>query len=435
MIQNVLSKNRKFIKQNIFSYFVIVFNILTSLYAVRANIITLNKDLYGVWILAFSSITMLSIFHFGFTNVATFRYNIFKQKNQIANFFTYNLYVIIIQSIVSVCAVLILVMFSSNILNNAGYQDVFEDIMILAIPGIILTIICSYLEAVMYYNFNFIYHRNFLELLRLGILNLLFVFALDIWEDLRVFPLVYTIVALLSLVITFVLFSTREKIVFSFSKIDFLYIKNNLNDSFSYWLLGLSATFISLIDVFFISSFKSDLGLVTMYSQSFRLQDIALKFIKKITEIKGPKILEMVVSGNTKVVVDIYKKLLAVSLVLSIAASLSISFLGKYILEYWLDDKIIFDDKLIFILSLICITSSIHWVLWNFSNLTGQQRKVKWIVVLEICLNFMLSYIFMINFGIWGLGVASMLSNAVTIAYMYSLFLKYEEQATLVVTE
>jgi O-antigen/teichoic acid export membrane protein len=428
MVQSVLKKNSKFIKQNIFSYFVIIFNILSSLYAVRENIIVLNKELYGVWILAFSSISLILIFHFGFINVATFRYSVFRQKNQMSDFFTYNLYVIVVQVLISLLAVYLLILFSGNILNKSIYQDVFQDIMLLAIPGLLFTIISTYLEAVMYFNFKFIYHRNFLELLRLGIMNLLFVYGLNFWKDVRVFSLIYTFVAFLALSITFLLFQTKEKIVFNFTRKHLYYIKDNLNDSFSYWLLSLSSIFVSFIDVFFISTFKSDLGLVTMYSQSFRLQDIALKFIKKITEIKGPKILEKVQEGNTKVVIDIYQKLLLISLILAVLASFLISLFGKYILEYWLDDKIVFDGRLITILSFICITSSIHLVFWNFCSLTGQQQKIKWVIVLEIFLNFSLSYIFMLNFGIWGLGVASMISNSVTILYMYRLFYRYKQQ-------
>jgi len=420
-----VKKNKKFVVYNLVAYAIIVFNIISSLYAVRENLSLLHKDLYSVWVLIFATINILGIFHFGFNSVAIFKYNEYKKDNNLTTFFSSNFAIAFYQSLIVCCVVVVLYNFSHVIISDSKYVPVFNNLLLLALPGVIFSAFSSYLEAILYYNFKFVFHRNILELLRIGILNLMFVVGLNCYEDVRILPIIYSIVALISFSYTLYKYLNQEKITLKLSKVESSYVVKNMHDGFSFWILSVSSYVITQTDVFFISMIKSDISLVTMYSQSFRLQDIVLKFIKKIAEIKAPKTLSLYNSGNHSAVVDIYKKLLKINLLLSTIAFLGISFLGKYVLEIWLNKTIIFDQTLIVVLSLICITGSIHWVLWNFCNLTGLQKKVRNIVVIEILSNLILSYILLKNFGLVGLGIASIISNSITIIYIYSLFAKY----------
>jgi O-antigen/teichoic acid export membrane protein len=192
--------------------------------------------------------------------------------------------------------------------------------------------------------------------------------------------------------------------------------------------LTFSSVVIAQSDALFISSIKKDLGLVTIYSQSFRLQDIVLKFLKKITEIKGPKILGLYIEGKHNVIIRIYKQLFGLNFILSLGSFFLISMLGKQVLEYWLNYEITFDRKLIISLSLLCITGSLHWVIWNFATITEQQNKIKNVSLIEIVVNLTLSYFLLQKLGVIGLGIASLISNCLTICYGIYLFKQYEKK-------
>ncbi len=431
MLRKIIKENQKFINYNLFSYFVIVFNVLASIYAVRENILILHKELYGVWILAFGMAGILGIFNFGFTAVTIFKFDSFKANNKLAVFFSSNLYIIFIQILITTLAVLVIYKFSYFFVRTEKYTDIFGSLLLLLLPGVLFNAVSAYLEAILYYNFKYIYHKNILEMLRLGVMNVLFVVGLYWFEDIRVLAIIYSFIAVGAFSYSLKRFLSKEKIVIEKKSFNSKYMIENIHNSLSYWLLGISSIIIAQTDVFFISMMNFNMGVVTMYSQSFRLQDIALKIIKKVTEIKGPKILSLFNQGKHEAVADIYNKLLWINLILSIAAFFAIVFTGKYLLEFWLDKAIIFDQRLITVLSLICITSSIHWVLWNFCNLTGQQKRVKVVVIFEILANLVFSFIFIKIWGIIGLGIASLLSNSITIVYTYLLFLRYNKESRL----
>lgn len=425
MLSNLIKSNQTFIRHSLFSYFVLAFNILSSIYAVRENISILQKDLYGVWILVFSISGIMGVLHFGFNTISIFKFNDYKKFGRLQVYFANNLIAILLQVILTIIVFVIVYTLSDLIVNNKEYVEIFKQMFLLALPGIILTSISSYFEAVLFYNFKLIYFRNVLELLRLGILNVIFVILIGLTGNILYLPIAFSVTSLIAFAYSFYRFNKLEKITINMHLVERNYFVRNSHDGFSFWVLGISNYVIAQMDVFFIAMIKGDFGLVTMYSQSFRLQEISLRFIKKITESKAPKILSLYNSGNHKAVTDIYKKLLLINLVLSTVVFVLIAFLGKYILEIWLDKAIIFDQTLIVVLSLICITGSLHWVLWNFCNLTGQQNKVKNIVIIEILSNLIFSCILLKNFGLVGLGIASIISNSITIVYIYSLFAKY----------
>lgn len=425
MFRNLVKSNQKFIKHNLFSYFVIVINILSSIYAVRENLMVLGSELYGVWILVFNSLGILGLLNFGFSTVAIFKFIEYQKEGRLKTFFSVNAIVVFLQLLITIICFIGVLIGAPFIVDSKSKHLIFTDLLLIMLPGLLVNVVSSYFEAILYYNLKFIYHRNLLELLRLGVSNLLYVFGVYYFNDIRIMALIYTLVSFSSFGYTLYKFLGVQKVEIDYSEFKTKYVSDNLSNGLSFWILSFSSFIISQVDVFFISTIKKDLTLVTMYSQSFRLQEISLKFIKKITEIKGPKILALYKEGNRAAVVSIYTKLLKINLLLSSIACLGIIVLGKIVLEFWLDKTIIFDQTLIAVLSVLCITSSLHWVLWNFSNITEQQKRVRAISIIEILLNLVLSYVLIQRMGIIGLGIASMCSNSVTIIYIFQVFRRY----------
>lgn len=426
MLRNLIKSNQKFIKHNIFSYSVIIFNIISSIIAVKHNLHILNKEVYGLWIISFSIISILGLLNLGFNSVLIFQFESYKKKNDLNLFFSSNIFVAIFQLfITSLFFIVIFFFLSKYIVSTKNLVD-FKLLLLIMIPGLFLSIISSYFESILYYNLRFIYFKNLLELLRLGVLNVGFIIGLFFWPNVKVLGIVYSCLSFVILIYTFYKFKKNQVFIIEYSKINVEYFKSNFKNAISFWILSFSSFIITQTDTLFITSIKKDLGLVTIYSQSFRLQDIALKFIKKITEIKGPKILILYNNGNHSGIINIYKQLFSLSLGLSLLSFILICLFGKPLLEFWLNYEIIFDQQLIIVLSLLCISGSLHWVIWNFANITEQQRKFKNISLLEIFLNLVLSYILLQKIGLIGLGIASLISNSFTIIYGIVLFKKYE---------
>ncbi len=427
MFRNLIKSNEKFLKHGLFSYIVIAINILITIIVIKQLLIILTPNIYGVWIIVFNIITILSLLHFGFTAICLFKFKDYVLNNNLKIFFSRNMFVIFFQTTI-ILLFLTLIYFNLDILIKHKSELILAQNMLLcATPGLVFNAISAYFESILYYNLKFIYYRNFLELVRLGIFYILSLVGVLYFNNNPILiPLTYTFLSIITFCYTIYKFNKNVAITIEWKEIKSDYLKDNFKDGFSFWILSFSSFVIAQTDVFFISSYKNDLSLVTMYAQSFRLQDIFLRFIKKITEIKGPKILSLYQAGNHLGVYNIYIKLLKINIILSLLACFIIAILGKIILEYWLDYSLIFDQTLISVLSILCVTGSIHWVFWNFCNITEQQNKIKYISFLEILLNLLLSYFLIRHIGLIGLGIASLISNSITITFMIRLFKIYK---------
>lgn len=427
MLRNLFKNNQVFIKHGLFSSLIIILNILISIIVIRQLLQILTVNTYGVWIITFNIITILSMLHFGFTAISIFKFQDYFQAKTLKVFFSRNLYVVLIQFAFIILTFIIIQSNLKYLIQNKDELILAKKMLLIAFPGLLLNSLSNYIESVLYYNLKFIFYRNLLEFFRLGIFNIIAFIGVYLSGNSLFLPITYSFVAFITFLMSVYKIKSKISIEFDLKEIKSDYLKNNYKNAFSFWILGFSSFVITQTDVFFISYIKKDLSLVTLYAQSFRLQDVILKFIKKITEIKGPIILSLYQSGNHIKVYKIYIKLLKINLILSICAFVFIAFTGKIILEYWLDYKIIFDQTLITILGLICISSSVHWVFWNFCNITEQQNKIKVFSIIEIFTNLILSYILLNKIGLIGLGIASLISNSITIFYMYKLFLNYKK--------
>jgi O-antigen/teichoic acid export membrane protein len=428
MIRNLIKSNEKFIKHSAFSYLVILFNIVSSIIVVKYNLHVFKKELYGLWIITFSIVNLLSLFNLGFNSVLIFKFAQYKKLKALNTLFNSNVIVAVFQISLTIVSFILIYFYLFKFFIDFSNFSNFKSLLLIMLPGLICTIISSFFESILYYNLRFIYFKNLLELFRLGFLNIGFVIGLYFWQNIKVLAISYSIISFLILIYVIFKFKKNQQFSFNLKEGKLSYINENFNNAISFWILTFSSVVISQSDGLFISSIKKDLGLVTLYSQSFRLQDIVLKFIKKITEIKGPKLLGLYTEGKHNVIIRIYKQLFSLNLILSVISFIIISFTGKQILEFWLNYEIIFDQKLIVSLSLLCISGSLHWVIWNFASITEQQKKIKNISLMEIFLNLTLSYFLLHKIGIIGLGIASLISNTFTVLYGIYLFKKYEKK-------
>lgn len=424
-IQELITQNRSFIKQNAFAYAVIIFNIGISLVAIKTNLAILKEDLYGVWIIAFGIANLIILLHFGYSSICIFRFNKYQEEKKLELFFSSNFYIILCQAALTLAVLFSIYYYAHLFIENLKFQSIFKQLLLFITPGITANTFSVYLESVLFFNFRLVLYKNFLDFMKLGIMQLSFIFGLYFWGNVLCLGLIYSLISIVVLGFSFYKFTRVERISISKEGFNPNYMKTNFSDAFSYWIISFSSIFLAQSDVFFISSLKKNLAMVTMYSQSFRLQDIALKFIKKIAESKSPKILQLVKENNHHAVYDIYKKLILINLGLSITAFIGITLTGKIVLEYWLNYQIIFDQQLISVLSLICISASLHWVLWSFCNMTNQHKKIRYFSILEVIVNFTLSYVLIQKIGLIGLGIASISSQLITISYSLYLFRKY----------
>lgn len=161
MLRNLVKTNQKFIKHILFSYGVIIFNIVSSIYSIKEIITILDKDVYGLWIVAINFVGLLGILNFGFHTVAIFQFTHHQNNNTLNKFFSGNFYVIISQIILTLIGFIGLFYYSSFIVSDYSQNILFKDLLILLLPSTIFNIVSVYFEAVLYYNLKFIYQKNF----------------------------------------------------------------------------------------------------------------------------------------------------------------------------------------------------------------------------------------------------------------------------------
>jgi O-antigen/teichoic acid export membrane protein len=431
-LSKLLSSNKKFLQYNLFSYIVILFNIVTTIVTVRSNLDILKADYYGTWLIVLSISGLLGLVHLGFSTIGVFNHTKYKNSGKLALFYNSAFYVLLLQLglLLSIFAGIYFI--APSIIKFTSHIPIFRKMLCLAFPGVIFNVMSGYLEMIMYYNFKQIYHRNILEFLRIGLQNICFLIALWYFRDIEVLPITYSCIAAIAFGFTVFKYSRIEKIAIGRLVNHFSYIKENYKDALSLWILGVSTVIISQADVLFISSYKGNMAMVAMYSQSFRLQEIALKFIKKITEIKIPKLYSLYNEKNYEGIIKLINKLLKISFILSISTFIFFTLFGKPILDFWLKNNIEFDQHLIMVASTLCITSSIHWVFWGFCTTTGIQKEIVHVVIIEIILNFVLSYILLRAIGLYGLCLASVISNLFTIIFIAKKFKSYKKIHTVV---
>lgn len=420
-----ISNNKAFIKQNLISYIIIIINIISSIICLRQVILSIGKNNYGLWILILMITSILNLLNLGYTSVAVFKYKQYVQLGKLSGFLSSNRLVCTLQILFCAVIAFIIIYFSQSLIHDINYIKTFRILLILSFPGVAFNILSSYLESILFYHFKTIYYKNFLELVRMGLLNVLYVIGLFFFKSVFIIAILFSLVSFIIFVSSIRKYKKFSNLTFINSNNKFDYIKNNFSDGISYWLLGFSAFIIGQTDPFFIQVIIQDLGQVTTYSQSFRLQELAVRFIKKIAETKAPKILSLYNSHDFTAVKDIYKQLLIINLIASVSACILIMIFGKIILTLWLGDVLKFDQHLIVVIGFLCITSSIHWVFWNFCTITEHHKKIRWVILTEIILNLTLSYFLLKQIGIIGLPLASIISNIFTIMYMAKLFFTY----------
>jgi O-antigen/teichoic acid export membrane protein len=420
-ISKYILSNKNYIKYSAFSYAVIILNILFTILSVRMSLKYIGPSLYNVWLLGSSTINLISLVNFGFPTLNIFKLEEATRKHLGSGFIgkintsiIFNIFCLFIFYIVVYCYARILV-------TDNTYVQNYKTILILLFPSLILNTVSVYFESILFYNYKQIYQKSVLEFMRVSFLHMLTIFGLYFWANIYMLAVIYFAVS----VVCFIYILNRAKKFDLFkvevNDIDFAYVRDNYKSAFSYWILNVSAVIISQFDILFISS-AGLLPYVVVYSQSFRMQEVLLRFIRKITELKAPKIFALYSKRQFKQVIQIYNKLLLLNIVVSIVAFLFIYNFGKPITEWLLGYRIVLDQKLISIVGLLVISGSVHWVLWNFIGLTGRQTKVQYIVILEISLNLLLSYFLIRKIGLIGLPVASLISNSITISYSFYLY-------------
>lgn len=410
-----LLNNREFIKQSGFSYLIIFINIALSLYAIKNNISFFGKEVYGIWIVCFGLFNLIQVFGLGYLNVNTLNFK-YDNEKEIEESINDCFSPILIQTVIFVSTIVTLIIYPNIFTDNPDNYNKIRFLLCTMLPGGIAIILSSHYESILFFIFKKIYYKNTLELIRLGIMYLLFVICILFFDDILVFGIVYSMLNVVLFIGTIFLFKTKVRIDYRKIKFDFQSFKNHFSLANSYWLSNVCLILISQADSFYISLFIKDLSLVTMYSQAYRLNDTSLKFLKKITETKTPKIFKLLKEREFAIVSNIYNKLLLSNLLISILVAAIIVLFGKLFLEWWLDKLIIFDSQLIFILSCLCISGSIHFVFLNLLNISKVKHLIKLVSIIEIISNLILSYFFIKNYGVIGLPIATIISQVISIS-------------------
>lgn len=426
---NFISENKKFISNSLISSGSLIVNIIVMVFTTRYLIDTLSSQTYGIWLLLMNTISYVLLVNFGFNTNFIVNFNKFINENDLPQKQYLNTYFIffLFLALIIVVVLVILSLFPSVIFNEE-YSQTVSVLFLVITPGVLMTYLSGICEGIIFYNFKIIKARAIIETIRTSVQSILYcVFVYLFFKNLYSLAIVYSMIALFVFLyaIVFVTKKLNYKIEWKYFNKDLLL--NDFGTSFKFWTLSISSIFISQFDFILISKFFKDLSIITLYAQSFRLSDIGVRFLKRITDNKVPEILDLFHKNNNIKLNQIVSKLLILNLILSSILCLVISILGKFILDLWLGDLMVFRNDLIVCFSLLSIPLSLQWVLWSYFNNTLQQNILVKMVFFEVFLNLTLSLILKDKFDILGLAMGSLIAISITTLLLFVKFLNIKK--------
>lgn len=424
-----ISKNTTFLKQLAGSYVVFGLNILAVLWQTPFLLSHIGKEMYGVWILSNTLLSYLALCSFGFLNTFFVEYSKLGSKS-VDHLYSNTFYSILLLYFLSIPLYLLLGIFCTDIF-KLSEENIASFKLIYAINFATYTtnFFIAFYVGIVYWVKKWIHLKNLFEMI--GILgNSVAIYFLIGKMNLPLFSLfIYQACISLGFLVTYIILF-RKEISYRFDFSFLSYFKQKLKTSFHFFLLNSTNLFAFLGDNLLISVLAG-VSSLPFYSISFRISDYSIKIIRKIVEVKGPELVEAIKRGNVVLLKKLYRRVFGVSVLLALLACVSIIFLGQQVLELWIGNKITFDSTLIAIFAIyIPISISMH-VNWVMLNLLAKHKVLSYVVVIEVALNIFLSIYLQKEFGLIGLGAATVLST-VMCSWWYSFYKVRKELRRLV---
>lgn len=422
-IQNKLSKNKHFLKQLGSSYSFLIVSIVLMIIQTPIMLEKLGTENYGIWILIQNIINYLNLFNFGFISTLIAEYT---KNNNREKLFSTVFYTLLFLACISITVFAAINYWFGDIFKISDSNVILAKATFLYMFIVfIINFISAYFDSILYYLSGEVIKKNIIDIIKIILLNVGYIVIVlndGSISEMALFSIPVTIVCSL---IMYVLARKHHQFSLRFENFDYTLLKSLIVPSWHFLLLVISNVIIFNGDNILISLLLG-VKFVVLYSLSFRLSDISIRFIKKITDTKAPEIIKLISNKNFLKAKKLFGKLVIITLAVSFIAFISISLLGKYILQIWLHHKEPFDGKIIITFAIFIIANSFYYICWVFLNIIGRHKGLAYISFAEIVLNVLLSVILSKYYGLLGIALATLITSVgISTWYAYYQVQKY----------
>jgi len=409
-IKTILTRNTQFIKQLGSSY--AVFGVTTIIMVFQTPLLLnyMGNDAYGIWLLAQNIINYLTLFNLGFNSVMINQYALGDQQFKDKNFSTV-FYSLLFFTVLSFLAFLLILLNLTTIFTiTPGFEFMAKNVFLLMYFVFLLNFIATYFDMLLYYISGNIIIKNVIEIVRISALFGLYFVGVKFDWGIYNLCLVYIGVTLLFLIATLIFGLRLSKVKLSLSNFDFKLMKSYFKPGSYYLMLGLTQVFVFNGDNLIIGSLLGTSQLTT-YALSFRLSDVSIKLIRKLTDTKTPHYIALLKQKDFGKLRKIFLKMQWPVIALSLMACVFISIFGQDILHLWLGSEHHFDRTIIIIFALYIVVSNVYYSNWVLLNIAGEHKGLARVALLEVCVNIGLSIVLCKAFGIIGIAFATLIST------------------------
>lgn len=274
-----------------------------------------------------------------------------------------------------------------------------------------------------------IVEKNLLEILKVIISNgLIFWLLLSGYGLIEIMWATFTITFLYSIALYW---QAKRALTFevAWQFIDNPTFKKLAKPSLYFFVIGLGTQVVFYSDNLLIGTLLGT-GFVTMYSYTFRIPDVCLKLIMKITDMKLPKITHLNSERRFKEILQIHNRLMLFTLTIAVPTCIFLFIWGTDLLKLWLGggkklDTNLIDERIMWIFSTYLLVHAIIHVTSVFISGMGIHKRMAYCSLLEAALNLVFSIFLFHHIGLVGIALGTLLASLPSLIFVLYEFYTY----------
>lgn len=360
-----------------------------------------NFGIYGVLL---NIISFSVIFDFGF-NAGLLRKYIFKSYDNVK--LTNNLFIFFISLLFFLIPVLIFVLY--NFVQITQFSNLFIGLLLSII--VVQNILILFFETIIQ-SYNLIYISKILRSSKV-VIEFILIFVFLKWINLNILLIISVLVNILILLIFYIFLYKKYKFKLNLRNFSLRLIFDHFIYSIWYFFTSLATvlvfnTQIILINYLIGSNAAAKFLIITRFFDIIRIA------ITNFTQVLTPHIIYVEIDNNWLKIKKLFITMMKRIIILSLFFAVLIHYFGPYFFIKWskLNDNITLEMFQLYIVFItLIIVDNVSYI---FINALKINKETTLMSILQGIINLLLTYVFVIKFGIIGAIYASLLSFIMT---------------------
>lgn len=407
-------KNIKYLKQLSSSYFLMATNYIIFFFLTPLMLNKLGNEQYGIWLLLSNIIMYFTLSNFGIAPAFTIELpKVRKDKLATDKLLNTVLLSLILAAVLTSLIFIVLEFYlqeifsiNTNILNTTRITFLFFYLTFT------VNIIGSLFDNILISS-NEIIKKNAIEILKISITGgISILLVLNEWSLIHIAGSNF----LIGLVFFFVTFYTCKKVIrfkINLSLFDFELFKKLINPSWYFFVISIVGLVVFYSDNLLISKLKG-VEYVGLYAITYRISDVCLKIITKISNTKYPKVIQLSADKKYPELLKLHNKLFLLNLITAVPICSILFFFGKDIIQLWLGSNHDINEGILRIFSIFTLSMILAQNTGMFVIGLGIHQRFAYMGVAEATLNLLLSYLFFQYFDLLGIALGTLTAHLLT---------------------